>query len=64
VWFRNFSNETHDLILYDTHGRKTFRSTTGTNRFSIAPEHLAPGVYLFTIQRDSETRYSGKLMVL
>jgi hypothetical protein len=64
IWFRNFSNELFDLTVYDGQGRKSLQNSTTGNHFELNTKTLPPGVYLFTIQRDRETKHTGRLVVL
>jgi Secretion system C-terminal sorting domain len=64
IWFKNFSNEEFEIVVYNSEGRQSARDITTGNCFDISAKTLAPGVYLFTIQRDSQTKYSGRLLVM
>jgi len=64
VWFRNFSNEKHLIKLYDTSGKKVLEESGVNNHFSVSCRSLLPGIYFFNVLRNTEIRYSGRLLVL
>ncbi|HEX5003617.1 MAG TPA: T9SS type A sorting domain-containing protein [Bacteroidia bacterium] len=64
IWFPNFSNEKHLIKLYDTTGKKVLEESGGDNHFSVPCRSLLPGIYFFNILKNTEIRYSGRLLVL
>jgi Secretion system C-terminal sorting domain len=64
IFFSNPTNEPHELGLFNRLGQEVLREVKTDDVWYLPAPGFTPGIYYYSIKKENEERFSGKLVIL
>ena len=64
IYFSNPNNDDHELLLFNRVGQEVLKEFVSGNIWQFPVKGITPGIYYYSIKRENEERFSGKLVIL